>query len=83
MSCYFLDSSKDGKEKIVISALFLDKSPRFLEPNGTVIFASALIEKDKERRAQRSAAQHDKMRLKQRERSGGRRQNLVSTEKNT
>jgi hypothetical protein len=61
----------------------LDRSPRFFDPNGTVIFASALIVKEKERRARRSAAQHDKMRLKQRERSGGRRQNLVSTEKIT
>jgi hypothetical protein len=34
--------------------------------------------KEKERRARRSAAQHDKMRVKQRERSGGGRQILVS-----
>jgi hypothetical protein len=61
----------------------LDKSQRFFEPNSTAMKSSVLIMKDKERRARRSAAQHDKMRVKQRERCDRRKQILISNGKNT
>ncbi len=67
------------KRSSFTTVFFLDKSPRFLEANGTAALASVLIMKERRNDAKHEGVLLDKMRGRQRDKSGGRGQFLVST----